>query len=80
MQAACCAVKRINLDMRVAKNAQRNGVDLKEGFEVSLTSAGHVIDADSVSSRLTLVRGSNLGTGPKLLPRKLAGLRTKCSA
>lgn len=33
-QAACCAVKRINLDIRIAKNAQRNGADLKENFEV----------------------------------------------
>ncbi len=33
-QAACAAVKRINLDIRVAKNAQRNGADLKENFEV----------------------------------------------
>ncbi len=29
-EAACCAVKRINLDMRVAKNAARKGADLKE--------------------------------------------------
>ncbi|GLC44549.1 hypothetical protein PLESTB_000060900 [Pleodorina starrii] len=34
-QAACCAVKRINLDVRVAKNAARAGADLKENFEVS---------------------------------------------
>lgn len=33
-QAACCAVKRINLDIRVAKAAQRRGADLKEQFEV----------------------------------------------
>mmetsp|Transcript_17105 Transcript_17105/g.47439 ORF Transcript_17105/g.47439 Transcript_17105/m.47439 type:complete len:498 (+) Transcript_17105:1914-3407(+) len=33
-EAAACAVKRIHLDHRVAKNAQRNGADLKEGFEV----------------------------------------------
>jgi flavin-dependent dehydrogenase len=32
--AACCAVKRINLDCRVARCAQRSGADLKEGFEV----------------------------------------------
>lgn len=34
-EAACCAVKRINLDVRVAKCAQRTGADLKEGFEVT---------------------------------------------
>lgn len=34
-EAACCAVKRINLDMRCAKAAQRKGADLKEQFEVS---------------------------------------------
>ncbi|KXZ48066.1 hypothetical protein GPECTOR_30g161 [Gonium pectorale] len=34
-EAACCAVKRINLDMRIAKNAARAGADLKEKFEVS---------------------------------------------
>jgi hypothetical protein len=33
-EAACCAVKRINLDNRVAKAAKRQGADLKEGFEV----------------------------------------------
>lgn len=32
--AACCAVKRINLDARVARCAARNGAELKEGFEV----------------------------------------------
>ncbi|EFJ46118.1 hypothetical protein VOLCADRAFT_82001 [Volvox carteri f. nagariensis] len=37
-QAACCAVKRINLDVRVAKNAARAGADLKENFEVSSAS------------------------------------------
>jgi hypothetical protein len=34
-QAACCAVKRINLDVRIARAAQRKGADLKEGFEVT---------------------------------------------
>lgn len=34
-EAACCAVKRINLDMRIAKAAARKGADLKEGFEVT---------------------------------------------
>ncbi|KAG2447445.1 hypothetical protein HYH02_007770 [Chlamydomonas schloesseri] len=34
-EAACCAVKRINLDIRVAKNAARAGADLKEKFEVT---------------------------------------------
>ncbi len=34
-QAACCAVKRINLDVRVARCAQRNGATLKENFEVT---------------------------------------------
>uniref|UniRef100_A0A7S0RJM7 FAD-binding domain-containing protein n=1 Tax=Chlamydomonas leiostraca TaxID=1034604 RepID=A0A7S0RJM7_9CHLO len=34
-QAAACAVKRINLDNRVAKNAAKAGADLKEGFEVT---------------------------------------------
>ncbi|GLI68448.1 hypothetical protein VaNZ11_012869 [Volvox africanus] len=34
-QAACCAVKRINLDARIAKNSARAGADLKENFEVS---------------------------------------------
>jgi hypothetical protein len=34
LQAACCAVKRINLDVRVAKNAARAGAALKENFEV----------------------------------------------
>jgi menaquinone-9 beta-reductase len=33
-EAACCAVKRINLDIRIAKNAARAGADLKEQFEV----------------------------------------------
>lgn len=33
-QAAACAVKRINLDVRIARCAQRTGADLKEGFEV----------------------------------------------
>lgn len=34
-EAACCAVKRINLDMRVARCAARSGAKLKEGFEVT---------------------------------------------
>jgi len=34
-EAACCAVKRINLDSRIAKCAQRKGAELKEGFEVT---------------------------------------------
>lgn len=29
-QAACCAVKRLHLDARIAKCAQRNGVNLFE--------------------------------------------------
>lgn len=33
--AACCAVKRINMDIRIAKCAQRSGADLKEQFEVT---------------------------------------------
>jgi flavin-dependent dehydrogenase len=33
-QAACCAVKRINLDVRIARCAQRSGATLTEGFEV----------------------------------------------
>ena len=33
-QAACCAVKRINLDVRIARCAQRSGANLMEGFEV----------------------------------------------
>ncbi|GAX79984.1 hypothetical protein CEUSTIGMA_g7423.t1 [Chlamydomonas eustigma] len=33
-QAACCALKRINLDVRVARCAQRSGATFKEGFEV----------------------------------------------
>lgn len=33
--AAACAVKRINLDVRVARCAQRSGAELKEGFEVT---------------------------------------------
>ena len=32
--AAACAVRRIDLDVRVARAAQRAGADLKEGFEV----------------------------------------------
>mmetsp|Transcript_4947 Transcript_4947/g.10643 ORF Transcript_4947/g.10643 Transcript_4947/m.10643 type:complete len:491 (-) Transcript_4947:717-2189(-) len=32
--AAACAVKRINLDVRVARCAARSGAELKEGFEV----------------------------------------------
>lgn len=33
-QAACCAVKRIHLDARIAKRAAAVGADLKENFEV----------------------------------------------
>jgi hypothetical protein len=33
-QAACCAVKRIHLDARIAKRAAATGADLKENFEV----------------------------------------------
>lgn len=34
-EAACCAVKRIILDERMAKAATRAGANLYEGFEVS---------------------------------------------
>lgn len=34
-QAAACAVKRINLDARMAKRAAKTGADLKENFEVT---------------------------------------------
>lgn len=34
-EAACCAVKRINLDNRLARTAQAAGVNLVEGAEVS---------------------------------------------
>lgn len=40
MQAACCAVKRINMDIRTAKTAQKAGADLKEKFEASASCAG----------------------------------------
>ena len=33
--AAACAVKRIHLDARIAKCAQRTGATLLEGFEVT---------------------------------------------
>lgn len=33
-QAACCAVKRIHLDARIAKRAAAVGAHLKENFEV----------------------------------------------
>ncbi|GMH39603.1 hypothetical protein BSKO_07501 [Bryopsis sp. KO-2023] len=33
-EAACCAVKRINLDERMARCAARAGADLKENFDV----------------------------------------------
>lgn len=36
-EAACCAVKRINLDNRIAKKAASAGAELKEGFEVRLS-------------------------------------------
>lgn len=35
-QAACCAVKRIHLDARIAKRAAATGADLKENFEVGV--------------------------------------------
>jgi menaquinone-9 beta-reductase len=33
-EAACCAVKRIHLDERMARAAARRGAELMEGFEV----------------------------------------------
>ena len=33
-EAACCAVKRIHLDIRIAKNAEAAGAELREQFEV----------------------------------------------
>ena len=35
-QAACCAVKRLNLDQRIARCAQRNGANLFEKARVTL--------------------------------------------
>ena len=34
-EAAACAVKRINLDKRIAYAARKAGADLKEEFEVT---------------------------------------------
>jgi hypothetical protein len=41
-EAAACAVKRINLDNRVAKNAQRNGVWVGKSFVASTLLVAHV--------------------------------------
>ena len=43
LQAAAGAVKRINLDIRIAMNAKKAGADLKELFEVSLCLRAHTL-------------------------------------
>jgi hypothetical protein len=43
--AACCAVKRIHLDARIAKRAAAAGADLKEGFEVCVLGPPGVLVA-----------------------------------
>ena len=57
-EAACCAVKRINLDIRVAKNAQRAGADLKEKFEVTAAAFDRAAGLWSVTAADgTVVKG-----------------------
>jgi hypothetical protein len=41
-QAACCAVKRIHLDARIAKRAAAVGAHLKENFEVGEWTTVHL--------------------------------------
>ena len=52
-QAACCAVKRINLDVRIARAAQRKGADLKEGFEVTAATFDKASNAELAPHRLS---------------------------
>lgn len=60
-KAACAAVKRINLDIRVAKNAQRTGADLKENFEVTEAQFDKATGLWTVTSAAgTKVRGRML--------------------
>lgn len=42
-QAACCAVKRIHLDARIAKRAAATGADLKENFEVGVGVCSYLV-------------------------------------
>lgn len=54
--AACCAVKRINMDVRVARCAQRSGCDFKEGFEV----VGATFNKEAGLWTVTAVDGSKV--------------------
>ena len=60
-QAAACAVKRIHLDTRVAKNAARAGAELKEGWEVT----------DAVFDKAAGLWTVTSATGDKILGRVL---------
>lgn len=55
-QAACCAVKRINMDVRIARCAARAGSVLKEGFEVTTA----VFDKDCGLWTVTSATGTAL--------------------
>ena len=58
-EAAACAVKRINLDMRTARCAQRAGADLKEGWEVQ----GASFDKATGLWTVTSASGEKVGAG-----------------
>lgn len=53
-QAACCAVKRIHLDARIAKRAAAVGAHLKENFEV-----GCVVPRTAACAATCTVHGSH---------------------
>ena len=67
--AAACAVRRVDLDVRVARAAQRAGANLMEGFEV-----GKEVSLDKASG-LWSVKSTDVGAGRGCWARVLGGSR-----
>ena len=58
-KAACCAVKRSNLDARMAWKARDTGADLKENFEVGTVSPTLDAETGLWTVQSSKVRGSS---------------------
>lgn len=65
-EAAACAVKRVHLDARIARCAQRAGVELKEKYEVDSASFDEESGLWSVMSVNVLIKHNRLLINKKI--------------
>ena len=87
-EAAACAVKRINLDMRMAYAARKAGAELREDFEVVAADFNKQqglwnVSSSSVSLSQHLTRSSSMSANHKGLPmlnQHMIGLMTQYSS